>query len=106
MGGDPDTALLVVGTALRDLNDLIGRAERARGSGDAVGLGRVLHSLRGAASTLGATSFGDNLQAWEQSIAHSGEVAALPWEGLLELCDKYRSALEELEAAIAGRRPI
>jgi HPt (histidine-containing phosphotransfer) domain-containing protein len=71
MGGLPELALEVVQTAQREVTEQIPRAESLMETKDVVGLGKLLHSIRGSSSTLGATALAAYLREVENTLPDS-----------------------------------
>lgn len=105
MGGDPEICLMIVATALRELDEQEKAAIDAVGKGDGPQLTRILHSLRGASGTLGAIQFSSQLSAWEADLEKGGEIVPDAWPvgSFQTWCQNYRLSLERLKSEIIGR---
>ena len=93
--GDAELLAELAGMFFDDASSRLGELREAIGAGDAAGVERVAHTLKGSSGNMGATRM-SAICAELQDIGASGELARAPdlLEGLEEEFGRIRPALE------------
>lgn len=107
MGDSHELALEIVLTAQREISAVLPEVNNVLERGDAGQLGKILHSIRGSSSTLGAEGLPGYIRNIEDSLNErplSGSWNFMPSE-LLQRLEEYLQALRVLEAELRALPP-